>query len=653
MITRKSIDEVLERARIDEVVQDFVNLRRRGSNLIGLCPFHHEKTPSFNVSPSRNIFKCFGCGKGGDSVRFVMEHEAYDFPEAIRYLAAKYNIPLEETKPDAETLQAEKERETLYKVLEFAGNFYIRQLKQEEEGQDAGLRYLEERGFRPKTIEAFGLGYAPQRFDGLVTEATKAGYSVELLRKAGLMTEKGNDFFRQRVMFPIHNISGKIIAFGGRQLINQKNSPKYLNSPETEIYNKRKVLYGIFQAKKAIRDKDNCFLVEGYTDVISLHQAGVENVVASSGTALTPDQIRLIRRYTNRVTVLYDSDPAGIKAALRGLDLILEENMDVQLALLPEGEDPDSFVKKSGLSGFEDYIAKNAKDFILFKTSLLQSEAGNDPIRRTALIKDLVQSLAHIPEAIKRSTFITEVAHQLRMDEHILVRETNKAVDEFLRQRKLGIPPDVLAAEREDRDRQIERATQNPDVRVVPMPDAMTEHYQERDIVRILVNYGHKPLRDDPGTALATHMLESMSDVLDSFTEEIYRTIIQDYVSEAKQGRVPGIEHFVKHPERRIRDLAIELLSQPYEYARWEEHDMPLQIQRHPDDNYEADAFHAILRLKLRIIMDHIRENQHAIDQLQASGQDDELAIHVRMHYELIQMREQITGHFKNVVLKA
>ncbi|HJW30688.1 MAG TPA: DNA primase, partial [Saprospiraceae bacterium] len=325
MISRKSIDEVLERTRIEEVVQDFVTLRRRGSNLIGLCPFHHEKTPSFSVSPTRNIYKCFGCGKGGDSVKFVMEHEGYDFGEAIRYLANKYGIQLEETKADAESIQAEKERESIYKVLDFAWAFFKRQLSETEEGQINGLTYFRERGFRPKTIEAFGLGYAPDKPDGLVSEALKSGFTKEQLQKAGLMTQGGTDFFRHRVMFPIFNISGKVIAFAGRQIRSDKKSPKYINSPETEIYNKRKVVYGLAQAKKAIRDADNCFLVEGYTDVISLSQAGIENVVASSGTALTPDQIRLIRRYASRITVLYDSDPAGIKAAMRGLDLILEE----------------------------------------------------------------------------------------------------------------------------------------------------------------------------------------------------------------------------------------------------------------------------------------------------------------------------------------
>src|SRR5688572_4962313 len=395
MISRKSIDEVLDRVRIEEVVQDFVNLKRRGSNLTGLCPLHHEKTPSFSVSPTKNIYKCFGCGRGGDSVRFVMEHEAYDYPEAIRYLARKYGIQLEETQQDAESLKAEKERESVYKVLDFALKFFQKQLHETEEGQIAGLNYFQERGFRQKTIENFGLGYAPQATDTFVSQALKAGFTSEILQRAGLVTQVNSDFFRHRVIFPIFNISGKVIALAGRQLTSNKKSPKYINSPETEIYNKRKVLYGLFHAKKAIRDQDNCFLVEGYTDVISLHQAGVENVVASSGTALTPDQIRLVKRYAGRITVLYDSDPAGIRAAMRGLELILEENLDIQLVLLPEGEDPDSFVQKVGMAGFQDYIKQNSKDFSLFKSQFLMKESGNDPMQKTVMLKELVETLAH------------------------------------------------------------------------------------------------------------------------------------------------------------------------------------------------------------------------------------------------------------------
>lgn len=640
----------MERARVEEVVGDFVNLKRRGSNLIGLCPFHHEKTPSFSVSPTKNLYKCFGCGKAGGAINFVMEHEGYDYPEALRYLAGKYGIQLEETQADAESIKAERERETLYTVLEFAWQYYKNQLHQTEEGQVSGLNYFKERGFRTKTIEIFGLGYSPDQVDGLVREAQKAGFSSEILQKAGLITQYSGDFFRHRVMFPIFNISGKVIAFAGRQLGSSKKGPKYINSPETDIYVKRKVLYGLSQAKKAIRDSDNCFLVEGYTDVISLHQAGVENVVASSGTALTPDQIRLIRRYATRITVLYDSDPAGIKAAMRGLDLILEENMDVRLALLPEGEDPDSFVKKSGLAGFQDYIKDHGKDFILFKTQLLLKEAAGDPMRKSALVKDLVETLARIPEAIKRSAFITECAHLMKIDEHILVRETNKAFDEFLRQKRQGIPRDIDQSERDIQHQVFNRETQQEDAKITGLKD-LTDQYQERDIIRILLNYGEKEFPDSNVSPLSKYIVVSLLDVIDQFQHDVYRKIILEYRTLLEDGKSPTAEYFTHHPDNVTRQLAIELLSDPNEYASWEEHDIPLQIQLHPDINYKKDALNAILRLKLKMLMGHIEENLSRIEELQTEGNDEELMIHLRMHNDLLKLREQITSQFKNVVL--
>jgi len=651
MISRKSIDEVLERVRIEEVVQDFVNLKRRGGNLVGLCPFHHEKTPSFSVSPTRNIYKCFGCGKGGDSVKFVMEHEGYDFPEAIRYLAGKYGIQLEETKQDAESIQAERERETIYKVLEFAWQFFKKQLFHTEEGQLAGLNYFKERGFRTKTIENFGLGYAPQAADALISEALKAGFTKDILQRAGLMTQGDGDFFRHRVIFPIFNISGKVIAFAGRQLLTSKRSPKYINSPETEIYLKRKVLYGLFHAKKTIRDENNCFLVEGYTDVISLHQAGIENVVASSGTALTPEQIRLIRRYASQITVLYDSDVAGIKAAMRGLDLILEENMDVRIALLPEGEDPDSFVQKSGMAGFNEFIKENSKDFILFKTHLLLKEAGSDPVRKSALIKDLVESLARIPEAIKRATFLQECARLMKIEEHILVRETNKAVAEFLQQKRRGVPSDVADYESRTQKQIFDNEERPKDPSVILLPD-LTDQYQERDIIRILLNYGDKNIPDSNINPLSRYIVVSLLDIIDQFQHPLYKKIMDAYQSLIEQDQLPGPDYFTNHPDREIQTLAIELLSFPYEYASWDEHDIPMQIQLHPDDNFKKDAHNAILRLKLKIVMEHIERNQIRLAELQAQGNDEEMIIHVRMHYDLLQVREQITSQFKSVVLK-
>ncbi|MEO5905410.1 MAG: DNA primase, partial [Saprospiraceae bacterium] len=623
----------------------------RGSNLVGLCPFHHEKTPSFSVSPTRNIYKCFGCGKGGDSVNFVMEHEGYDYPEAIRHLANKYGVQLEETRQDAESLLAERERETIYKVLEFASQFYKNQLFSTDEGQEAGMTYFKERGFRNKTIEVFGLGYAPQSPDSLVSAALKAGFTKEILQRAGLITQGDGDFFRHRVIFPIFNISGKVIAFAGRQLTNNKRSPKYINSPETEIYNKRKVLYGLFNAKKAIREEDNCFLVEGYTDVISMNQAGIENVVASSGTSLTPDQIRLIKRYATRITVLYDSDLAGVKAAMRGLDLILEENVDVRLALFPEGDDPDSFIQKQGMAGFQDFIKHNSKDFILFKTNMLLKEAEGDPMRKASLVKDLVETLARIPEAIKRATFVQECAHLMKIDEQILVRETNKAVAEFLNHKRQGIPRDTADYEAKTQKQVFDHQTGPFDPTVHNLP-GVQDQYQERDIVRILLNYGTKNIPDSPVNPLSKYMITGLLDIIDEFQNPNYKKIIEIYHALIEQDKSPSASYFTEHPDREIQHLAIELLTAPYEYASWDEHDIPLQVQLHPDDNFKKDAHNAILRMKLKVLMSQIEKNQAKIQELQASGNDEETIIHMRMHTDLLRVREQITSQFKNVVLR-
>jgi DNA primase len=579
-----------------------------------------------------------------------MEHEGYDYPEAIRHLANKYHIQLEETRQDAESIEAEKERETLYKVLDFALGFYKEQLLSTDEGEDAGLSYFKERGFRNKTIEDFGLGYAPQSPDSLATAALKAGFTREILHKAGLLTQNEGDFFRHRVIFPIFNISGKVIAFAGRQLTTNKRSPKYINSPESDIYLKRKVLYGLFHARKAIRDEDNCFLVEGYTDVISMYQAGIQNVVASSGTSLTAEQIRLIKRYAGRITVLYDSDPAGIKAAMRGLDLILEESVDVRLALLPEGEDPDSFVQKQGLAGFHNFIKHNSKDFILFKTNLLLKEAAGDPMRKAALVKDLVETLARIPESIKRATFIQECAHLMKIDEQILIKETNKAFAEFLKQKRSGIPSETSGYESKEQ-RQIFDQDRPVDTHVQHLPDAH-DQYQERDIVRILISYGDKMIPDSNVNPLSRYVIASLLDIIDEIEHPTYKRIIEIYKKMLEDNQVPGAAFFTNHPDRDIQHLAIELLTVPYEYASWEEHDIPLQVQLHPDLNYKKDAHNAILRLKLKIVMDHIRRNQERIAELSSDEHEEELAIHIRMHYDLLKMREQITSQFKNVVLK-
>jgi len=423
MISRNTIDTVFEVARVEEVISDFVQLKRAGSNLKGLSPFADEKSPSFMVSPVKQIWKDFSSGKGGNVVTFLMEHEHFSYPEAIRFLAKKYNIEIEETEQTSEEKEQASEKESMYLVSEFAQSYFHQTLLETEEGKAIGLSYFKERGFISETIKKFGLGYSPDRWSAFTDEALKSGYQLEFLEKTGLTIVKDDkkfDRFKGRVMFPIHSMSGRVLGFGGRILTSDKKAAKYLNSPESEIYHKSKVLYGLFQAKQAIAKNDNCYLVEGYTDVIQFNQSGIENVVASSGTALTPDQIRLISRLTKNITVLFDGDAAGLRASIRGVDLILEEGMNVRVCTFPNGEDPDSFARKTSFEDLTLYLEENAKDFIQFKASLLNQEAQNDPIKKAELIRDMVTSISKIPDRIKREVYVKETSRIMDISEDVL-----------------------------------------------------------------------------------------------------------------------------------------------------------------------------------------------------------------------------------------
>ena len=423
MISKTTIDAVFETARVEEVIGDFVQLKKSGSNFKGLSPFSDERTPSFMVSPVKQIWKDFSSGKGGNAVAFLMEHEHFTYPEAIKYLAKKYNIEVEETEQTDEQKEQANERESMYVVSEFAKDYFHKTLINSEQGKAIGLSYFKERGFTEETIEKFQLGYSPDVWDAFTSEAIRKGYKLEFLEKTGLTIvkeEKQFDRFKGRVMFPIHSLSGRVLGFGGRILTNEKKAAKYLNSPESEIYHKSKVLYGIYYAKQAIAKEDNCYLVEGYTDVIQLHQLGIENVVSSSGTALTPEQIRLINRLTPNITVLFDGDAAGQRASLRGIDLILEQGMNVKVCSFPEGEDPDSFSKAHTLTEVEDFLKENAKDFIQYKASLLVKEAQGDPIKKAGLVRDMVESIAKIPDVIKREIYVQECARIMDIKEDVL-----------------------------------------------------------------------------------------------------------------------------------------------------------------------------------------------------------------------------------------
>lgn len=481
MISKNTIDSVFETARVEEVIGDFVQLKRAGTNLKGLSPFSDEKSPSFMVSPVKQIWKDFSSGKGGNAVTFIMEHEHFTFPEAIRYLAKKYNIEIEETERTSEEMQEASEKESMYLVSEFAQKYFQNTMYNTNEGQAIGLSYFKERGFTSETIKNFGLGYSPETWDAFTKEALGQGYKLEYLEKVGLTISKDDkqfDRFKGRVMFPIQSMSGRVLGFGGRILTNDKKAAKYLNSPESDIYHKSKVLYGIYHAKQAIVKQDNCFLCEGYTDVIQMHQAGVENVVSSSGTALTSDQIRLINRLTKNITVLFDGDAAGLRASIRGIDLILEEGMNVKVCTFPEGEDPDSFARKTPQEELLRYLDENAKDFIQFKASLLMKDAKNDPIKKAELIRDMVISISKIPDRIKREIYIQECSRIMEISEDVLFNTLAQLVQKDISEANKKFVQDQKAFEVHKN----ESAAVNSKVDI--------QYELEKKIIQILLLYG-------------------------------------------------------------------------------------------------------------------------------------------------------------------
>ena len=484
MIDKATIDRIMQTADITEVIGDFVSLKKRGVNYLGLCPFHNEKTPSFTVSPSKGIYKCFGCSKGGNVVNFIMDHEHLTYPEALKYIAGKYHIEVDEREETPEEIKQKNERESLLILSAYAQKYFSRVLIDDLQGQAVGLSYLKERGVRRDTIDKFQLGYSLDKRDAFTTEAGKNGYKKEFLVKTGLTIEKGDylyDRFWGRVMFPIHSLSGRVIGFGGRTLKTDPKAAKYLNSPESEIYHKSSSLYGLYFARQSMVRKDKCFLVEGYTDVLSFYQSGIENVVASSGTALTEDQIRLIRRFTRNVTIIYDGDPAGIKASLRGIDLVLEQGMHVRVVPLPEGEDPDSFARSHSSKELLEYISGNEQDFITFKTRLLSENTGNDPVKRANLISEVVRSVAQIPDQIERSVYLQECSRQMGVSEEILFAETAKT-------RRRG-----REQSRRNRDyRPRETSSSAPkQVTAVQKEEARAE---EKEIIRLMLLYGDEIL---------------------------------------------------------------------------------------------------------------------------------------------------------------
>jgi len=639
MITKPTVDRIMEATDIVEVIGEFVALKKRGANYVGLSPFANERTPSFTVSPAKGIFKDFSSGKGGSAVTFLMELEKFTYPEALKWLAKKYSIEVEETVEAPENREADNRRESLMIVTGYAAKFFHESLLDTDEGKNIGLSYFKERGFSNDTIRKFELGYSPDQWEAFTGQALKEGYQQEFLEESGLSVKRDNgslyDRYRGRVMFPIHSFTGRVIAFGGRTLKKDKNVPKYVNSPESEIYHKSSVLYGLYFAKKAIRDEDNCYLVEGYADVISVHQAGIENVVASSGTSLTVEQIRLIGRLTKNITILYDGDAAGIKASLRGLDMILEEGLNVKVVLFPDGHDPDSYVRNVGTSAFKKYIEDTKKDFILYKTNILLKDAGNDPIKKAEVIREVVESVAKIPDSIKASVFIKECSNLLQIDERALLSELNKmrmakAKKDSQQQFSRPVPVDEALLEEPIEQQQKEEAS------------------QEKEIIRLLLLYGNRMIDWDgiANTYIGPFMIAELSDV--EFEHPASKAFVEIYRKEVENGVLPEEQHFIHYPNKEIVDLTVTLIATKYTLSdNWYEMHRILV----PDEqvNMKATILGAIFHLKKQKV-GKILENLRKELQKTESETDQEILLNQYMHMKKVE--KSISDYLGSVIIK-
>ena len=642
MIKPSTIDDIKMAMDIVEVVGDFVNLKKSGSSLKALSPFTAEKTPSFYVVPSKGIFKCFSSGKGGDAITFVMEVDGLSYIEALKYLAAKYNIAIEEEVQTDEIQEAQNQRESLYIVLKFATDYFQDLLHSHEEGKSIGLSYFKERGFSDEIIESFNLGYSLNVWDHFHQEGIKSGFTKENLEAAGLIVSKENkiyDRFRGRVMFPIHNVTGKTIAFGARILVSDaaKNQPKYLNSPETELYNKSRVLYGLFQSKQQIRQEDNCYLVEGYTDVISMHQVGVKNVVSSSGTALTEDQVKLIKRYTQNVTVLYDGDAPGIRASFRGIDILLEGGLNVRAVTFPDGEDPDSYSHKLGATAYVHFLTEGAVDFIKFKTGLLMDDVKDDPIKKAGVVRDIVESISKIEDAIKRSVYLKECSDLLQISEAILIAEQNKILITQKRSNQNTFndteeASGILPLESEE-------------VAVTDFSKIIV--HQEKESIRVLLNYGDEIIQktDENEMTLWDYFISESEDI--EFTHPIYNKIFKVMVQRNKDQLPLNFEYFLSIDDPEIQKTIIELCAPKYEISEfWKEKyhiEIPLE-----EDFIKDLTYSNILRLKFRVIQ-HLIEVQNEKLKTAIEGDVDALLDEIS---ELKQTEMEIAKIIGNVTVK-
>lgn len=640
MISQFTIDRIFESASVEDVVGEVVNLKKAGSNLKGLCPFHNEKTPSFSVSPAKGIYKCFGCGKAGNVVNFVMEYEQLNYVEALRKLAAKYNIPIEEDRnDDPQYKEKNAARESISVALEFAARYYADILHNHSDGKLAGYSYLRDRGLRDDIIETFGLGYSLDSRSAFLSEALKKGFETDILLQAGLIKEKEGansedplqkyyDAFRDRVMFPVYGMTGKVLGFGGRRL-REGMGPKYLNSAETEFYHKSEILYGMFQAKKSVRDKDLCLLVEGYLDVITLYQNGLENVVASSGTALTEGQVRVIKRFTDNITVLYDADPAGQKASMRSIDIILNQGMNVNIALLPEGEDPDTLCKKLGGTAFGQFVADNSVNFVLYKARQYSEEARKDPVKKTKAVREILDSIVKIPDPIKRAAFIRECANILDADERIMTMEAGR----------------LRRKETQHFNQDIQEDFQPP---VIEQPIENQRNLIEKKLILNLIRFGHyqmeKATEEEHQTVLEFVLHELTIDEI-SLQNPEFQEIINACREKIEQGEKPSEDFFIRHPATSV--LAAEVMAENHVLSpNWGRYEI---ITLDEKDNFLHEIGENLSYLKLRHLDDLIAENAKKLEE---ATEDEDKIIFLGIHQELLKLRVELAKHSGIVVLR-
>jgi len=645
MITPETIQRVRDAARIEEVVGDFVRLRRRGANLIGLCPFHNEKSPSFSVSPAKGIFKCFGCGKAGDSLGFLMTIDQLTYPEAIRKLAEKYSIEIEERQQSPEEQEQAQVKETLYQINEAVAGWFQTQLWETEEGQIAALSYFRERGFTDETIRAFRLGYAPKSWNNLGDYAKEKGYKEEYLQTLGLVSksERKTDIFRERVMFPILGTSGRVLGFGGRYLIKKENSPKYINSPESEIYLKREVLYGLFQGKQHIIKEDECFLVEGYTDVISLFQAGIPNVVSSSGTSLTSEQIRLIRRFTKKVTLLYDGDAAGINASFRGIDMLLEEGMEVRVVLFPDGDDPDSFARKTSTEALKSFLTNQAQNFLAFKANILMANAANDPLKKAEVLRQMADSLALIRDNFSRITLIQDCAQRMDVPEQMLVSEINRRI------RKRINPPnqdESQPSKEQETSEESENQALNP-----PNPAQSHKEIQretaQMELIRLAVLYGDQILhfsKDDEEFSIAalTYVLDELAKDDIQLLTPLAKSFLETLDVLDQEGRWTEIQAvLIGHEKPEVQHKVLDFLQSPYHLSQyWEErHNI---LTEREDTLLKKTLTHSLITVKMNVLVDQADALREKLKELQMESKSAETELQAELQQQSLETLAEI-----------